>query len=145
MSKNFNHKGRTKSLPFVMLKNNLFDSKAWGALTANARCAYAEIRRRYNSNNNGEIPLSCRELGARLNISKATATRAFDELIKMGFIKIGKDSNFNWKTKTARRWILTDEVYDGKSPTNEWRNYNQKQNTVSNNSSTVSPIEPKYN
>ncbi len=143
MARNHNHKGRTKSQSFVMLKVNIFESSAWRTLTPNARCAYTEIRRRFKGNNNGEIPLSCRELGERLNISKASAMRAFDDLIRAGFIKIGQDSNFDWKQKTSRRWILTDEVYNGNSPTNEWQNYNQKNNTVSNCEAIVSPMKPK--
>ncbi len=47
----------------------------------------------------------------------------FEILINRGFIDIGEYSNFTLKIKRSRRWIFTHEVYQDKSPTNEWRTW----------------------
>ena len=99
------------------------DSRAWLSLSAHAQALWCHIRRRYNSFNNGDIPLLVREASERLHCGKAKAQSAFDELMDKGFIKIGEDSSFNRKTKRSRRWILTDVVYQETSPTNEWKSW----------------------
>lgn len=121
MSKYPKAKGRSNNQTFIMLRHDLFDSPAWFSLSCKARVAWTEIMRRYNGTNNGEISLSCRELAVRAKIGKGTAKKAFDELIEAGFIKIGRDSNFTYKMKEARRWIVTHMHYQDMKPTNEWR------------------------
>lgn len=118
-----NQKGRTKTASFVMLTHHMMDSPAWKSLSANAQALWVHIRRRYNGSNNGDIPLSCREAGDFLNISKNTASKAFDELLDRGFLKVGMYSSFTCKIKKSRRWIMTHEVLDGNPPTNEWRDW----------------------
>lgn len=116
-----NHKGRSKGFNFVQLPYYMMDSAAWGGLSPYAQALWLHIVHRYNGFNNGQIPLSCREAMILLNCSRDRAAKAFNELIEAGFIKIGQDSNFGFKMKTSRRWILTHHVFDGRSPTNEWR------------------------
>lgn len=115
-------KGRSKAT-FVMLRHDIMKSPAWRSLSPNARTVWTEIALRYNGHNNGEIPLSCREASDLCNISKNTAARAFDELKDLGFIKVGGWAGFQNKYRMATCWFLTHEVQDGKSPSNEWRNY----------------------
>ena len=122
-----NRKGRNKD-KFVMLTNGMIDSPAWQSLSANAQALWLHIRRRYLPDNNGDIPLSCREAAEKLNVGKTTAAAAFDELIDKGFIKVGEHSAFHLKIKRARRWIMTHEVLDGKAPTNEWREWGKDKN-----------------
>lgn len=122
MGKYTKAKGRGKH-NFVMLRHDMMKSAAWLSLSAKARCVWTEIMLRYNGNNNGEIPLSCREAGELCNIGKGTAKRAFDELKDKGFIKIGSYAGFQNKYRYATRWIVTHEFLDGKQPTNEWRNF----------------------
>ena len=127
MSKYAKAKGRSGSYLFVMLRHDMMKSQAWRSLSPNARCVWTEIMFRFwksnknKSNNNGEIPLSCREAGELCNISKSSANRAFDELIEAGFIKIGTYAGFKNKQRYATRWILTHEDLDGQRPTNEWK------------------------
>lgn len=110
---------------FIMLRHDMMDSEAWRTLSAHAQALWCHIRRRYNGNNNGEIPLSCREAGQLLNAGKGTARLAFIELLEHGFIRVGEFSNFTLKTKKSRRWIMTHEAYGGKGPSNEWRAYSK--------------------
>ncbi len=115
-------KGRSKGA-FVMVRHDIMKSMAWRSLSTNARCIWLEIMFRYNGHNNGEIPLACREAGDLCGISKNTANNCFKELLEKGFLKIGQYSNFTCKYKRATRWIITHEGYDGKPPSNEWRNW----------------------
>jgi hypothetical protein len=130
MARKVNAKGRNKSQSFVMLRHDIMDSSAWLSLSPVARCVWTEVVRRYNGANNGNIPLSCREVSERLRISKDTAGRAFDDLMERGFITIAVDSAFRVKLKKSRRWRLThlyaDYNCDEKTPTNEWKKWKNK-------------------
>ena len=121
MSKYAKSKGRSKSPNFVMLRHDIMKSPAWRSLSPNTRCVWLEIMFRYKGDNNGEIPLSCREAGELLGVGKNTAYRAFTELEDRGFIKVGLIAGFKNKQRMATRWIVTHESYNGKPPTNEWR------------------------
>lgn len=108
---------------FVMLRHDIMDSLAYRALSAPARCVLHEIIRRYNGNNNGEIPLSCREAADLVNVSKDTAGKAFTQLIDAGFIKENSD-NFQYViNRQSRRWGLTYEGMNNTLPTNEWKKF----------------------
>lgn len=117
--------GRSKGL-FIMLRHDMMDSPAWLALSPTARCVWLEVMRRFNGMNNGSIPLSCRDVSRRLGISKDTAVKAFNALMTAGFIRVGKSSSFDLKTKTSRLWILTHESHNGRSPTADWRRWPDK-------------------
>lgn len=123
MSKYSKAKGRSNKATFVMLRYDLMDSPAWLSLSANAQALWLHIRRRYWGENNGDIPLSTREASKLLHVSPSTASRTFKELQEKGFIAVGEASSFDFKMKRATRWILTDERYNGKPPTNEWRSF----------------------
>ncbi len=116
-------KGRSMGRTFSMLRHDLMDSPAWLSLGPVAIGVYTMVIRRFNGHNNGDIPLSCREVSERLKVSKDTASRAFDELMDKGFLRIGEDSSFDRKTKKSRRWVLTHEPFKSTSPTNEWKSF----------------------
>jgi len=116
-------KGRSKTPKFVMLRFDMMDSEAWQSLSPKAKALWCQIMRRYNGINNGEIPLSCREAGKLLNVSKNTANLAFRELEDKGFIKVGLYAGFRNKQRVATRWVVTHQGYKGKPPTNEWRQW----------------------
>ena len=120
------NKGRSKSHNFVMLRHDMMRSDTWRSLNPNARCVWTEIMLRYNGTNNGDIPLSCREAAELCNISKTTASRAFQTLQETGFIKIAVFAGFKNKHRVSTRWIVTHERYDNKSPTNEWKDWKLK-------------------
>lgn len=89
-------------LPHYMLK-----SPAWISLDPVARCLFVEVAQRYNGHNNGEIGLGVREAGAALHVRPQTAGRAFDTLRTTGFLRVGRDSAFNMKSRLTREWIVT--------------------------------------
>ena len=59
----------------------MLECAAWKATTAVERAILIELYSLFNGENNGDIYLSCREAGRRVNCSKNTARRAFDNLI----------------------------------------------------------------
>lgn len=130
---------RGRSMPsFIMLRHDIMDSPAWKSLPPESQALWLYIRKRYNGNNNGEIPLSCREAASFLNISKNTSAKAFENLLDRGFIKVGQDSDFRLKSKTSRRWVMTDESYGNHGPTNEWRQWGKGVSKVEGNRKPVS-------
>ena len=104
-----------------MLRHDMIDSAAWRSLSPNARCVWTQIMRRYNGNNNGDIPLACREASEYCNISKSTAARAFIELQDKGFIKVGIFAGFKNKHRVSTRWVITHEPLDSSKASDEWK------------------------
>lgn len=123
-------KGRRSAPSFVMLTNDIIDSEAWKSLSSNSQALWLHIRRRYNGYNNGDIPLSCREAGELLNISKNTAGKAFKELLDRGFIKVGSVGGFRVKKRYSTRWILTDEEFNGCKATKEWKKWKPSKDKI---------------
>lgn len=107
----------------VRLTHYMINHPAWLSLSPVARCIWLQLKDRFDGYNNGKISLSCREAGADLDASKDTANKGFRQLQDCGFIKVGTPSGFNMKLHRATRWILTDEVLNGRAPTAEWRRW----------------------
>jgi DNA-binding transcriptional regulator YhcF (GntR family) len=126
MAKKMNSKGRSNKETFVMLRHDIYKSLAWKSLDTVARCVWLEIMYRYNGINNGEISLSCSEAAALTNVSKNTASLAFNRLIEAGFIRIALNSCFNMKQRRARRWRLTQVACQKNPASKEWKAYSAK-------------------
>jgi hypothetical protein len=80
---------------------------AWRALTAPARAVYIQIGLRYNGGNNGKIPYSVRDAASECILAINTASRAFKELIALGFIEETRHGGLSRKTRVASEWRLT--------------------------------------
>src|SRR5260370_31645118 len=108
------HKRTAKDLRdrgrYVSLTEYMLASPAWKALACNSRALYIELARRYRgpNSNNAKIPSSVREAATALAIGRSTAQRCFEQLIDLGFIKIGKRSGFSMKGRVATEWLLTE-------------------------------------
>lgn len=111
-------KGRSMGR-FVALPYNLLESPAWEDLSPQAALIYIEVKRRYNGQNNGDIPLSCREAAKVARCGKGTVSRKLAELVTHGFIKSSSKGHF--RNRHATTWILTCEVFERQSPSNEWK------------------------
>lgn len=124
-SKRVNAKGRNSKGKFIMLRYDIYDSSAWRDLSCVERCTWLEVMRRFNGNNNGNISLSCREVAGALKVSKDTASKALNRLIKVGFLRVTREAYFNIDARESRRWRLTHEgcvsPYGDRVPTNEWK------------------------
>jgi hypothetical protein len=117
---------------WVMLEHYLLTTPAWGALSANARSLYIEVKRRYNGRNNGMIAFSARDAGDTLNASHHTGARVLQELQDHGFLAVTEQSDFKRKVKVAREYRLT-EVRDDRPgleapPTKEFARWRPPEN-----------------
>ena len=80
---------------------------AYRSLSSNARSALFQIAGRYNGSNNGNINASARAVALEMSVSKSTAARAIDELVKAGFVEITAWSKFDLKQRLAQTYRLT--------------------------------------
>ena len=111
MARKHNNTGRSRRQlsPFVALERYLLNSPAWRSLSPPARCTFIELGNLYDGSNNGRIALSARTLAERLPISRATATRALNDLADRGFIEPVRIGGFNIKSGARRstEWRLS--------------------------------------
>ena len=122
-----NSKGRsTKGGKFVRLGNGMLTSEAWRSLSGSAIKYYVELRREFNGFNNGSIHLSLEEAKKRLSMGKSTTTRAQQELVNKGFIRMTKRGGFHQRMATT--WALTDEASPATQPTHDYKNWQPKKN-----------------
>jgi len=92
---------------YLGLPHYLLKSAAWRSLRPVERALFVEVAQRYNGGNNGEIVLGVRDAGRALHVRPQTAGLAFDVLVAKGFLRVGRDSAFNVKSRLAREWIVT--------------------------------------
>ena len=109
MSKRTDKKGRSKGIlaPFAAMEHYVQNSLAYRKLPSTARAAYLEVLACYDGGNNGKIALSARELGDRLGMNKATASRALEKLQLHGFVFVTRRSSFHRKLKLSAEYRLT--------------------------------------
>jgi predicted ArsR family transcriptional regulator len=103
----------------------MMESDAYRGLSLTSRCLWAEIIKRHNGFNNGDIAMSCREAAILLGVGKNTAAKSFDQLVEHGLLKITKSAGFNQKSgRRSRRWRLTHHADQfNKKPTDEWKDW----------------------
>ena len=117
----------------VRLHRWMLDSVAWRHASLAERCLLVELYDLYNGDNNGRLFLSVRDAARRLKIGKNTAQRGLIGLQAKGFIRPRQRGSFDWKSRQATSWILTEFPCDGQPPTKDfmrWSPMAEIQNTV---------------
>ena len=79
---------------FVLIHHWILRCEAWKHLSPHGRCLLIELKRRYNSLNNGDIRLSVREAAECLHSGKDRARKALVELQEFGFIRMSQRGSF---------------------------------------------------
>jgi hypothetical protein len=105
-----NATGRNETSRFARLDHRILTSNAYRALTPNARSLLVELVMIYNGENNGSLYLSVRDAAHRMGVADLkAASRAFDDLMALGFIEVTQESRFvpTSETSRARCWRLT--------------------------------------
>lgn len=130
MGKRRNHNrvnatGRNNTSRFVRLDYRILNSNAYRSLSPNARSLLVDLVMLYNGENNGSLYLSVRDAAHRMGVADLTAaSRAFDDLVALGFIELAQEAHFKVKaseTSRARCWRLTWEAGPGrKAPSSEF-------------------------
>lgn len=114
-----NSTGRNAGEPFIRLPRHMTRSPAWRALSPNAKAILLQVWTRHNGMNNGQISFSVREAD-EIGMNKNTASRALQDCIDKGFLKVKRQASFNLKTKEAREWEITAEPCDGRAASKDY-------------------------
>lgn len=112
-----NATGRNDTSRFARLDHRILTSNAYRALSPNARSLLVELVMIYNGENNGSLYLSVRDAAHRMGVADlSAASRAFDDLMALGFIEVTQESRFVSASETsrARCWRLTWLVGPGR-------------------------------
>jgi len=96
--------GISKTGPYLRIKKDMMESKAWQALNIHSIVVYLYIKAKYNFNNANDISFTYREAAQLMH--KSTFTKAIDQLIECGFIKI---EQHRWNTRESTIYALTDQ------------------------------------
>lgn len=117
--------GRNQTTRFVRLDYRILNSNAYRSLSPNARSLLVELIMLYKGDNNGSLYLGVRDAAHRMGVADLTAaSRAFDDLMALGFIEMTQDAHFKVKaseTSRARCWRITWEAGPGrKAPSSDF-------------------------
>ena len=120
-----NATGRNHTSRFVRLDYRILNSNAYRGLAPNARSLLVELVMLFNGENNGSLYLSVRDAAHRMGVADLTAaSRAFDDLMALGFIQLTQLAHFRVRaseTSRARCWRLTWEAGPGRTaPSSEF-------------------------
>jgi hypothetical protein len=80
---------------FSKFHESMYESPAWQDLTIHAREVYREMVRKFNGHNENDISYTYKE--AQKLMHKNTFTKALDQLIDNGFIRIAEHNPHNSK------------------------------------------------
>jgi hypothetical protein len=116
-----NATGRNDTEQYFPLSYAMARSPAWRSLSGPATKIFCELRCRYSGANNGDLSLSLDEATRLLGIGKATAARAFGELVGKGFIVLTHRGR--WIGRKAATYRVTDRSYQGHPPTRDWHHW----------------------
>lgn len=82
---------------------------------------WIELHTRHNGFNNGRIGLSYGEAARQLEMSKTTASRAFEGLQQKGLVKLRRPGER--LGRLSAEWTLTDQPMDGHPPTRDYKDW----------------------
>ena len=104
---------------FVQLPEWLQRTGAWATMPPGPRALYIELKRRYNTFNNGEIYLSHRDAAIALAVHRNTVGGWFKELEQRGFIVMTRAPHLGPSgVGRSSTWALTEyPTKDGRKAT----------------------------
>lgn len=116
LHKQFQHPGGYAGMPRRVLESPQFRS-----LTLTARCILFELQSLHMPGRNGRIVLDVATAAKALGVVYNTAKKGFWELEEKGFIERMLEGDY--RKGKAREWRLTYELYQGREPTDDWKNW----------------------
>lgn len=108
--KNFESKFKGEKQKHLRLTDSMLLSDAYYNLSSNAKVVYQEMKRKYNGSNENDISLTYREAKEHLRMDSRAFTKAIDNLLECGFIKL-----------IHQGWHKADPTIYGFS--SEWQKY----------------------
>ncbi len=117
--KKFGRSGDTKYFPVYL---SILESDAYKSLRPIEKCLLEEFRIvNFKTRANGRLNLSVEVAAKRLGIAKNTVMPAFHVLEERGFIRCTVGEVY--QERLARLWRITFLPWNGREPTDEWRNW----------------------
>jgi hypothetical protein len=127
-----------------MITHAMMDTDAWRDLSGNAVKLLLHLVKMHNGSNNGDLFLAERDAAAALGIVKNTASRAFQDLVSHGFLRVSQLGSFDVKVGRATSWRLTFLHARGNGPTHEYRKWRPDEKSRAQNLGLAgSEIDPK--
>ncbi|MGP2493523.1 helix-turn-helix domain-containing protein [Mesorhizobium sp. PUT5] len=130
---------------FTKLIRNAMEEPAWRALSSTAQALYPWLKLEWrgpDANNNGKISLSVRQAAAAMGVTPVTASNAFHDLQRKGWIVVTQAAHLgiDGAAKSATyeltelRMPLAEKGQDGRKLYREWRpGHDYPVQTVSSN------------
>ena len=94
---------------------------SYRSLSTDARCLLEEFQRIYRPSRNGTLSISNSRACELLGVSENTARNAFRQLEARGFLALTHEACY--MAGKATEYRLTIESYNGREPTDEWRDW----------------------
>lgn len=128
---------RSKTPRHVRIYHRQMDSIAWQHLSGSGVKLLVALAKMEMGENNGEFYMSVRKAAEITGLSNNTVSRAFHELLDMGFIYCTERGGFSRKTRHAACWGLTWVVgpvgTENRSPSHAYEKWRPMKNTVARN------------
>jgi hypothetical protein len=106
---------------YICRHSEWLDSPAYRDLSPVARCLIEEFQRLIWPDRNGSLSIPVKRASGLLGCHPDTAGRAFHELAEHGFIVL-REGEY-WQERVARKWELTIERFNGREPSDKWRDW----------------------
>jgi hypothetical protein len=157
--KNRNNKGRING-PFVALRYEVLDSKAFAAMSHGAQMLYVRLRAKLSNDgrNNGGVYVSQRQAMKKLGSGSNEIARWYRELQHYGFIVMTKGGSLGvdgWGK--APHWRLTEAIHGFDVPTRDFEKWDglpfvdrpilrgpRPKKTESRNGKALHPVTEKH-
>ena len=94
-------------------------SSAFQLLKPTAKCLLVWLNDLYIPGSRECIAGSVKQVATWIGCNKDTAGKAFRQLESAGFIQLVE--HHNWQQRRARVWRLTFRKFNGREPTDEWK------------------------
>jgi len=125
-------RGNSSGEHFTKMIRHTMQEPAWRALSSTAQALYPWLKLEWrgpDANNNGKISLSVRQAAAAMGVTPVTASHAFHDLQRKGFIVVTQSAHLgvDGAAKSATyeltelRMPLAETGQDGRKLYRDWR------------------------
>ena len=109
---------------FIRFYKEIMDSPAYRHLSPVSRSLLFEFMAIFTPRRNGELSISLRRGAELVGVNKDTLSKSYKQLEEQGFIELRRGQN--WQQGEAREYRLTFEMCNGRTATDEWKNWTPK-------------------
>ncbi|MHB2167454.1 helix-turn-helix domain-containing protein [Alsobacter sp. R-9] len=110
----------TRDRPHARIYFDWLELPAYRALSLAAQALLTHMLANYRPNENGRLSWSVRRVADAIQVSKATASRALNELEANGWIAVTAVGRFGCKARGSRYRLTMYEDFDQSPPTRDY-------------------------